>query len=519
MQNLQRSRHAKRELARLRFEARDLAKVAAERDQYRKELEQLRKELEEAKKESPDKIKSERKAKSDEIKTLREEVDRLRLELEKAHRMSDASSSQSEVKFLLSELVKREDYLTQLKREVESLRSKDDSFSVSLRSFYVEPSPSSGKPRPTLILPTQTESVYSKRGSPIRSDVSLFDECEEGELVPNPPFGRDEPRSVEPSMASLRRDLDFADTEGGHAIQKLHNAIRQGDLQHLEQFLKTSTEMCLVINQGDEYGRTALHIAAMSLSVDFVKTLIAKGAVVNAQDDDGETPLHLAENPEVTELLLKKGRANPNIPNVDGICAIHLAVQRRDIDSVRHLLRHGADVNCADNIRWFTPLHLIALPARHDADEALEDDLRIRIAQLLCGSMGSEAPDLDYQDSQSNAPLHYAAQLESRDICSLLDVFLDHGAKPNTTNERNQSPLHLLCHNGKLRSIGMFQEALRCMLQHHANPNIQSQTGCTALHLTLYHRDIESAALLVEAGADLHLRWQKVRFVFPNQYV
>jgi ankyrin repeat protein len=500
LQNRHRSRLAKRELSRLRAEAKDLSKVAAERDLYRQELEQLRKELEEAKKVPTETIKAERKAKSQEVKTLREEVDRLRLELEKAHRMSETKSNQSEVQFLLSELLKREDCLSQLKREVESLRSKDDSFSVSLKSFYVEASPSSGKPRPIIVLPTQAESPYSTRESPVRSDVSLFDEGEEGSHEPNAPV---------PVEASSTTVLQIGDD----VLHRLHSSIRNGDLNQLEQFLRTSTEMCLLINQGDEYGRTSLHVAALSLRADVVRTLIAKGAVVNAQDEDGETPLHLAENPDVTEVLLKKGRANPNIPNVDGICAIHLAVQRRDIDSVRHLLRHGADVNCADNIRWFTPLHLIALPARHDTDESPDDDLRTRIAQLLCGSMGPEAPDLDYQDSQSNAPLHYAAQLESKDICSLLEVFLEHGAKPNTTNERSQSPLHLLCHNTKLRLLGMFQGALRCILHHGADPNIQSLAGCTALHLTLYHRDVDSAIQLIEAGAELHLRWQKVRTV------
>jgi ankyrin repeat protein len=125
--------------------------------------------------------------------------------------------------------------------------------------------------------------------------------------------------------------------------------------------------------------------------------------------------------------------------------------------------------------------------------------------------MGSGAPDLDYQDSQSNAPLHYAVQLETSDICNLLEVFLENGANPNITNERNQSPLHLLCHNVKLRNLGKFHEALRCMLHHGASPNLQSLTGCTPLHLTLYHRDIDSAVQLVNAGAELHLKWIKVR--------
>lgn len=515
LQNRQRSRIARRELCRLRIEARDLFKVAAERDQYKTELEHLRKELEEVKKASPEKLKLERRAKAEEIEALRMEVDRLRIELEKAHRMTDTNGSQSEVQFLLNELVKREENLSQLKREVESLRSKDDSFSLSLRSFTIEASPSSGIPRPTITLVSQADSPVGKRGSPVRSDVSLLD-VEDDARIPAPPYRSEKHESRSLDVSSMNSHFfhsEFKSTAGNDTLKRLHDTIRHGTIRQLDQILKTSNEVCLVINHGDKFGRTALHVAALALKAEVVEKLLSKGAVVNAQDDDGETPLHLAENPQVTELLLKKGRANPNIPNVDGICAIHLAVQRRDVDSVRLLLRHGADVNYADNIRWFTPLHLISLPARDEEDDNPEDDIRSRIAQLLCGSLGSEAPDLDYQDSQSNAPLHYAVQLESTEICNLLEVFLENGANPNICNERNQSPLHLLCHNGNLRNLGVFHDALRCMIHHGASPNLQSLTGCTPLHLTLYHKDVESAIQLVYAGADLHLKWKKVRTV------
>jgi len=171
----------------------------------------------------------------------------------------------------------------------------------------------------------------------------------------------------------------------------------------------------------------------------------------------------------------------------------------------------GANANNADNIRWFTPLHLIALPARHEADEKPGEDRRARIAHLLCGSYGACEPDVNYQDSESNSPLHYAAQLETPDASTVVEVFLDKGANPNLKNERKQSPLHLLCHNERLRESGVFDRALHAMLSHGADPNQQSLTGCTPLHLSLYHRDIDSAVQLVFSGAELHLCWNKVR--------
>jgi hypothetical protein len=105
--------------------------------------------------------------------------------------------------------------------------------------------------------------------------------------------------------------------------------------------------------------------------------------------------------------------------------------------------------------------------------------------------------------------LHYAASLESFDACNLVNIFLEQGACPNVRNERDQSPLHLLCHNEELRNFGLFPDALHSMLFHGADPNIQSLTGCTPLHLSLYHKDTDSAVELVRYGADLHLCWKK----------
>jgi len=251
-----------------------------------------------------------------------------------------------------------------------------------------------------------------------------------------------------------------------------------------------------------------MHLAALTADLDIARRLISKGAVVNAQDDDGETPLHLSESAAMTELLLTQGKANPNIPNVDGICALHLSVQRRDIDSVRALVMNGANVNNADNIRWFTALHLISLPARNESDEN-DGDTKCRIAQLLTGDYGHTVPDVNYQDSEGNSPLHYAVQLESDDACDLVNIFLDKDANPNLCNARDQVPLHLLCHNEKLRRQRNYQEILHSLLLHGADPSIQSLTGCTPLHLSLYHKDIDSSVQLVQSGAELHHLWKK----------
>jgi len=498
IQNRHRSRQAVRQLRKLRIEARDLAAVAAERDKFKEESKRLRKELEIAKS-SPEKIEKPdppRPDKSAELERLRMEVRNLQHELEKSHRMwSPSKGADEEAQALAAELAQREEELAALRQEVASLRFKEDQ-TPTIRSLTIDTS------MRDLSLHSSLNGSFSVHASPrhrasparsdARSDVSLLDDDIEDDLLG--------------SLAASAQQDAIVDE-----LQHLHTAIRQGNMSQLEHVLQKTSEVIVLVNQGDKYGRTAMHLASLTLNLEIAERLISKGAVVNAQDDDGETPLHMAENAAMAELLLSKGKANPNIPNVDGICALHLSVQRRDVDSVRVLVMNKANVNNADNIRWFTALHLISLPARNESDENNGDDTRCRIAHLLTNAHGHIVPDVNYQDSEGNSPLHYAVQLETEDAFELVNIFLEKDADPNLCNARDQVPLHLLCHNEKLRTHQNYQGILHALLVRGADPSIQSLTGCTPLHLSLYHKDIDSAVQLVQSGAELHLLWKKVR--------
>ena len=96
-------------------------------------------------------------------------------------------------------------------------------------------------------------------------------------------------------------------------------------------------------NVSDENGLTPLHIAAYHGEVVIAKLLLRHGADPSVRDRHGRTPLHLAKCPELVELLIKYG-ADPNAEDVSGRTPLHYAIDEKNDDVVKALLRCGAAV-------------------------------------------------------------------------------------------------------------------------------------------------------------------------------
>jgi hypothetical protein len=100
----------------------------------------------------------------------------------------------------------------------------------------------------------------------------------------------------------------------------------------------------------DDFGRTALHAAALTAAEGAARRLLDSGADPSAADDYGTTPLHLAcrrGSVRLVRLLLGRG-SDPNARSAAGTTPLHEAAFVGDAAMVRLLLESGAKPETPD---------------------------------------------------------------------------------------------------------------------------------------------------------------------------
>ncbi|WP_191014558.1 ankyrin repeat domain-containing protein [Treponema zioleckii] len=191
-----------------------------------------------------------------------------------------------------------------------------------------------------------------------------------------------------------------ASTKHTASLQEL---ILQGRYDEARALFNTSTN----INECDEEGNTALHIAAKVNEADLVSFLIIKGADTEIKNNAGDTALHVAiknNNLESTkvlaivhgdifskdaagntalELALAKGapwydatitQQTGKIRNTEGQSIVHYFVKTENEKAIEHCIKQGLSLSDEDN-NGKTPLAL--------AYENAQDPAAIRIAATL----------------------------------------------------------------------------------------------------------------------------------------
>ena len=138
---------------------------------------------------------------------------------------------------------------------------------------------------------------------------------------------------------------------------------------------------------------------------------------------------------DAVEALIAQG-ADVNLPQGDGMTALHWASERADDALVRVLLGAGATVDAVTRIGDYTPLHLAAKAGSADAVEALLEAGSDPLAVTATGAV---------------AAMHFAAGAGSADAIASL---ARHGAEVDAReSERAQTPLMFAAANDRVEAV------------------------------------------------------------------
>jgi len=175
---------------------------------------------------------------------------------------------------------------------------------------------------------------------------------------------------------------------------------------------------------------------------------------VNAHGGYYVTPLvaALAEKHfKIAELLLLRHGAGTtvNVPGRHKRIPLHSAASYGQIDVVRFLLKHNADVNSQDDYGW-TALHFtIQNPDYPKGSERPRDTADITRLLLEQGA------DINARTHNGHTPLHIAV---SWGYVAVARVLLEHGANVNEENNAGQTTFQLALGEGQNEMMKLLSE-------------------------------------------------------------
>lgn len=308
------------------------------------------------------------------------------------------------------------------------------------------------------------------------------------------------------------------------------------------------------IDAVDEVGHTPLHLCARKGHFDTMKYLVQKGAKINFCDGDDDVsensrtlgyymmePLTMAiennkiacvklllenganpnnkyfmgheinivplDNLECLNLLLSYG-ANPNILDRMGLCPLMKACKEHQVEAVRVLMKHGADVNarCSTLYEEKTVLHFAVLSGNV-----------IITSELLERGASTKKPE-----GYKYSVLQTAINRDRVDLCEML---LKHGADVEERSEEHATPLMYACSNSCLKNHGAI---MKLLLNHGANPNahsnLTSYTDPSLSSLSEYLQNFaelsqyECVHMLIKYGARVNFRGASVRYRLQDPF-
>ncbi|KAL8369910.1 hypothetical protein RB595_000324 [Gaeumannomyces hyphopodioides] len=276
------------------------------------------------------------------------------------------------------------------------------------------------------------------------------------------------------------------------------------------------------------YGLQNLCETPLSLACGSGNTELFKLFLPLMSKKDADLCFHCTTNSLHLEEILKTGLVNVNSYK-GGESAMARAMRRSDLESIKLLLKYGANANLRSTSERYilndeistelslpdrengpTPLHAFAGYGNGSSPLPKECDERARqILRLLLDN----GADINATMKSGLTPLHCAVSAgvdsdwmvfyeeESPRAKHLAELLLEAGADPNSRTQKGNTPLHLITYHGA--------GALDSLVHHGADLEAKNQEGRSPLLQSIFtfnadqSRSLSALKKLVNLGADV----------------
>jgi ankyrin repeat protein len=257
------------------------------------------------------------------------------------------------------------------------------------------------------------------------------------------------------------------------ASSEVADAAAKGDRNTVRVLVQRKVD----VNAPQSDGTTALHWAARADDLEIAEILIAAGANVAVKNREGVTPLELAAvngSAPMLQKLLKAG-ADPNAPLDEfGDTALMMSARTGKPDALRVLLETGAKVNVTETWGGTTPL-MWAAAERHAAAVKVLIDAGADVNARTKFVGAANGRGFEGRAPKADAP----------------------GQKPEDFASGWLTPLMLSAREGDV-------ESARLLVAAGADVNALGGDGKNALSLAIFNGNYEVASYLVDAKADVN---------------
>ncbi|KAG2445106.1 hypothetical protein HYH02_008973 [Chlamydomonas schloesseri] len=277
----------------------------------------------------------------------------------------------------------------------------------------------------------------------------------------------------------------------------------------------------------NEFGQTALHVAALWGNVEAIQALVECGADVNITNSRGSTPLHFGASAKKNTLaacqaLLDAGADTENVDMMG-----RQPYEMAEVEEVRQLLG-GPDARIFE---FASKGDAAGLRQLLEEGKAKDEPVSLRVVDsdgntplnlaITAESLGTvqvilehDPSMVNYPDMSGSTPLHTAVEAGNTDV---LKYLLSRQPPPemNVQNMHNseyaqgswlyggetlepfdKTPLHTAVEAGDAELVRLLLDTGRC------NVNLLDFDKAAPLHLALEAGDDELVELLLRAGAD-----------------